>query len=94
MKKKLSTSELLRRACLYAEQDRLGMIDAYGNDDSEEEVRKSKAFLKQLQTYRLRRWGKTQMEVMAEEAAESADITKPGEIERLCKMFNVKEGGE
>lgn len=69
--KKYATSELLRLACIYAEQDRLGLIDAYsGCDSPEDEAMKAEwtEYVKQLRAYRLKRWGKTQFEKIVDEA--------------------------
>jgi len=52
--------ELLRLACIYAEQDRIGFIDAYGEDELE--AVEATEFLKQLRAYRKKRWGNTQLE--------------------------------
>lgn len=76
MADKLPVSELLRLACIYAEQDRAGMLRALHDGDPEKnEVR---AFLKQLRAYRLKRWGKTKLEHFIETATEKpvAEFTK------------------
>lgn len=62
MSKKLSTSELLRLACIYAETDREAMLDAIANTNDEEEKNKIRSFLKQLKDYRKKRWGETELE--------------------------------
>lgn len=54
--------ELLRLACIYAEQDRRGFIDSYDKD--EPEAIEAAEFLAQLVAYRKKRWGITQLEAM------------------------------
>jgi hypothetical protein len=63
--KKIPVDELLRLACLYAEQDRESFIDATNGSDPEYAAEQAE-FVRQLRAYRLKRWGKTQSEVMLE----------------------------
>ncbi len=65
---KLKVDELLRLACIYAETDREGYIDAIKNTGNEDEIKGEKAFLDQLQAYRKKRWGKTQLEALMGDA--------------------------
>ena len=65
--RKLPIDELLRLACIYAEEYQLEFlrcISNAGKDDSE--VIKTKAFLQQIREYRMRRWGRTQLEAALE----------------------------
>lgn len=61
MKKCLTVDEMLRLACIYAEQDRESYLEAVKDSDPEwaEEARR---FLEQLRAYRKKRWGKTKIE--------------------------------
>ena len=54
-----SVSELLRLACLYAEQDREGFIAAYEGMEDEPACREAIEFLTELRAYRRRRWGRS-----------------------------------
>lgn len=67
-KKKLPTSELLRLACLYAEQDRQAWLDSIDADDPMwgDMREENQQFLAQLRAYRIKRWGKTVGEVEQE----------------------------
>ena len=81
MSGKLSVSELLRLACLYAEQDRRSWLDAMRNCTGVEDadvIQKAETFLAQLQEYRVRRWGKTKLE----QAWETAVPMSPAEVIR------------
>lgn len=57
---KLKVSELLRLACIYAEDDRLGYADAYpaGAPERAEAL----DLVRQLRAYRTKRWGKSKLE--------------------------------
>jgi len=57
-KAKRSVSELLRLACIYAEQDRIGMAHCDGG----EEGKKAAQLAKEIRAYRLKRWGRTALE--------------------------------
>lgn len=81
--KKLSVSELLRLACVYAELDRESWLHAMANCRGPEdaaEVSRIEAFVAQLREYRLRRWGKTRLEAVLEEAnaVDVADVIAKG----------------
>ncbi len=65
-KKKYSVDELLRLACIYAELDREGFVRAHDNMPNDPAAVKARAFLKELRAYRLKRWGKTALEVELE----------------------------
>lgn len=58
----MKIDEMLRLACLYAEQDRLSLLDAYKNNQDEQVARDAEAFLKKLRKYRIKRWGNTELE--------------------------------
>ncbi len=62
MNKNLPVDELLRLACIYAEQDRESIITAYANMPDDPEAVKAGEFLKQLRVYRRKRWGRTKHE--------------------------------
>lgn len=62
MSKPLPVDELLRIACLHAEQDLAGLIDAYANDPDDSFCREQAEILSQIQAYRKRRWGRTTLE--------------------------------
>lgn len=57
-----SVDELTRLAFIWAEQDRAAMIDAWAKDTPERA--KATNQRNQLRAYRLRRWGRTEMEAL------------------------------
>lgn len=72
--KKLSVSELLRLACIYAEQDRIGLLDAYRGCNSPEDVNFKEELtelIKQLRDYRIKRWGKSAIDILDEATSQS-----------------------
>ena len=74
---RLPVSELLRRACIYAEQDRSSLIEAMsGLNDSEDRefVNEQKSFLRQLRDYRRKRWGKSGEDKLSEMIAQSPEV--------------------
>lgn len=60
--------ELMRLAFLYAQQDREGFLDAIRNSGMDDEERETRALIKELRQYRLKRWGKTKYEAAIEKA--------------------------
>ena len=60
----MKANELLRLACIYAEQDRQAFIDAYDHMKDDPEYAKTKKFLEELRAYRKKRWGATALETM------------------------------
>ncbi len=80
-KKKLSVDELLRCACIYAELDREGFVAAHDNMPNDPAAVKARAFLEELRAYRIKRWGKTDLEVIFEE-------TKPVTVEESARGEN------
>jgi hypothetical protein len=61
----MKVDELLRLACIYAEQDRIQFIDAMSNCTTEEDreiVNREKEYLKELIKYRNMRWGRSKSE--------------------------------
>lgn len=66
---RLPVDELLRLACIYAEQDRQEYAAAIHGCDAEAE-QETAEFLRQLRAYRLRRWGKTKLETWMDGAKE------------------------
>lgn len=65
---KISASELLRLACVYAEQDRESFIVSYSHMPDDPACQEAMAYLKQLKAYRLKRWGKGVLESELEKA--------------------------
>lgn len=65
--KKLSVNELTRLAFVYAEQDRETWLSC-AKGEPQEDIERNEKLLKQLKEYRLKRWGKTKLEVVMEEA--------------------------
>lgn len=61
-------SELLRLACLYAEQNREGFIAAHEGMEDDPACVEAKTFLAQLRAYRMKRWGRTKIEKACSEA--------------------------
>jgi hypothetical protein len=64
------TSELLRLACVWAEQDREALLDSFRgctSDLDEDFKAELRGQIRALKAYRLKRWGKTRGEVMDEE---------------------------
>lgn len=57
----MTASQLLRLACIYAEQDRRGLAEAYGDGPEHDEAL---ALADQFREYRLKRWGRTQLEAV------------------------------
>lgn len=60
----MKIDEMLRLACIYAEQDRAAYLDAWSgcNDDGAEKIKSEcRAFIKKVRAYRLKRWGKTNL---------------------------------
>ena len=65
---RLSEDELLRLACIYAEQDRDSFIQAHENMPNDPAAKRARSVLKQLHAYRMRRWGATPLEKDLERA--------------------------
>lgn len=63
----LSISELLRLACIYAEAFEVEFLTAIKGTDQELE-KETADFIRQLRKYRLKRWGKTKLEVVLDSA--------------------------
>lgn len=62
----MTTSELLRLACIYAESDRESYLDSISGTGDVEQIKETKEFLEAISKYRLKRWGKTEFEVRCE----------------------------
>lgn len=71
--KRIPVDELLRLACLYAEQDREGFLNCYSSMPNDPAALEAKAFLDQLRAYRKKRWGKTQLQA-AMDRGEMTDV--------------------
>lgn len=83
----MSEGEMLRLACIYAESDQQEFLRCWTDDVSDEGkrvTRETKAFLKKVRAYRLKRWGKTQGEIILEQA-------KPVSIRELAKRGEKRE---
>lgn len=66
----MTEDELLRLACIYAERDQEAFFLAYEHCIDAEGRRmqsQTKAFLKKLRAYRLKRWGRTALEAAMDE---------------------------
>lgn len=61
MSKRIPIGELLRLACVYAENYQLDFADAVSRSDPSV-AKEAREFVKQLQKYRVGRWGKTTLE--------------------------------
>lgn len=70
---KFTEDQILRMACLYAEQDRESFLQAYSHMPRDPAAVKARAFLKTLRAYRLKRWGKTKIETELETAKEARE---------------------
>lgn len=64
--KKLTASELLRRACISAEQNEMDFAEC--NKEDPEVYAATMDFVRQLRAYRLKRWGKGKFEKLFEMA--------------------------
>lgn len=72
---KMTNDEMLRLACIYAEEDRRAFVDCMaGCTGTEDEALKAEtmAFVKKLHAYRVKRWGRT-----ANEANLDGAVTVP-----------------
>lgn len=74
---KMAISEMLRLACIYAVQDREGYLHAIEGTDDELEA-ETKQFIKELEAYRLKRWGRTELEAAIADAVpvKATDLLK------------------
>lgn len=57
----MKPGKLIRLACYYAEQDRLGYLDSIANCKDPEMlsvIEETKSFIKELHKYKEKRWGK------------------------------------
>lgn len=76
-RKLLPVDELLRLACIYAEDNAREHLRCIAGTDEEEEA-KTLAFIEQLHAYRMKRWGKTKLDAVREEC-------KPVPVEEIAK---------
>lgn len=85
--KRLTVDELLRLACLYAEQHQLDYAVAIAGtgDDWDETKAETEQFIKQVRAYRLKRWGKTKLEG-------AMDNMKPVTVAELMARDTNKPG--
>lgn len=73
MKQKLKINELTRLAFIYAEQDRRSLGDAYS--EGSEERKQYYELAEQFRQYRLKKWGKTEGDVL-DESSKQIDINR------------------
>lgn len=66
MKDSIPVGELLRLACLYAEQDREAFIEAHKHMPDDPACIEAKQFLKRLRAYRRLRWGRAELDALGE----------------------------
>lgn len=85
---KLRVSELLRRACIYAEADRRHFADC--NAIGSPERAEAEAEAKQLHDYRVKRWGITRHESM-EQGCDVIDARTGAVVRRAANTS--KQGG-
>jgi hypothetical protein len=64
--KKIPVDELLRLACCYAEADREDF--AYCHEEGTLEREEAMEFVRQIHAYRMKRWGKSQLEAILDRA--------------------------
>jgi hypothetical protein len=69
----IAADKLTCLAFVYAEQDRLGYLDAIRHTDLEQEKAETRALIAALRRYRRKRWGKTEEEDVLE-AANGIDV--------------------
>lgn len=62
MARKIAVGELLRLACVYAENDQRDFLEAIRDTDDQEMIARTKQFVDQIRAYRLKRWGRTKLE--------------------------------
>lgn len=67
-KKKRSVGQLTRLAFIWAEGDRIALMDAYEHMQEDETYKEAFDDLKELRAYRLRRWGRTKLEAAIADA--------------------------
>lgn len=71
MSKKLTIDEMLRLACIYAENDRiawLSSIDKCEGEYYEKERTETLLFIDAVRTYRIKRWGRTKQDARLQSA--------------------------
>jgi hypothetical protein len=78
MSAKLSVGELLRLACIWAEQDREAFIMATAHCESPSDVEareKAEQFIQQVRAYRRKRWGRTEGDAAIDALAECESVS-------------------
>lgn len=67
----MTANDLLRLACIYAERDQQAFARAIANCSKypgrAKDQKATAKFLKELRAYRIKRWGKTQIEKLVDE---------------------------
>jgi len=80
----MTTSEMLRLACWYAEMDRLTYLDAISNcrkDPAyEKDYKETEAFIAQLRAYRQKRWGKTKGDSLLESEVKAVSVEEQSKM--------------
>ena len=89
MPKKLPVDELLRLACIYAEQDRRDFLAVYAAMPDDPAAIEAKEYLSQLRAYSRKRWGRQPLDAVLDTMSPMtpADIAAkhaPAEPWRLC----------
>lgn len=67
----MTNDEMLRLACIYAEEDRRNFLDAMaGCKSPEDEALKAETlvFISKLRAYRVKKWGRTKSEAVMDRA--------------------------
>jgi hypothetical protein len=70
----MKISELLRKACIYAEIDREAFVAAYSHMPDDPVAVEAREFLRELRAYRKKRWGQTKLERLTDQAKETRVI--------------------
>jgi hypothetical protein len=70
--KKLPVSELLRLACIYAEQDREAFAMAVGEGQERQEADQ---FIEQVRAYRRKRWGRAGCDMVSDAMRECRPVS-------------------
>lgn len=97
MPKRMSVSDLLRRACHAAELNTAELIAAYANctdPASQEFIQEEKDFLSQLVAYRTKRWGKGNLETVLDSMVEVSVIDLMAESREVALAELTAESQE
>jgi hypothetical protein len=81
----MTVDEMLRLACIYAEQDRRGFLDAIHGDNSPDGIalqEETRDFIVKLHRYRIKKWGKSKLQ----KAIDAAPLLPADQIIAFKKM--------